>query len=180
MTDNKEPMLLHSCCAPCASASVERLNAIGYAPVLFYSNSNISPREEFDKRLEEVRRLASVLGLQLYEDTYDHEAWLQAVSNVPGYAEEPEGGRRCSACFEFSLGRTGIQAETLGISAFTTSLSISPYKNSRQLFDIGALFPGFEPIDFKKKDGFKRSIELSREYGLYRQRYCGCEFSLRD
>lgn len=173
-------ILLHTCCAPCATASIERLIATGHTPVLFFSNSNINPMEEYVKRLEETRRFAEALDLQLYVDEYDHTAWLEAVSKLPGYADEPEGARRCSACFEFSFMRAEMQAAALGIPAFTTTLSVSPYKNSRQLFDIGALFPGFEPIDFKKKDGYKRSIELSRQYGLYRQNYCGCEFSRRD
>jgi epoxyqueuosine reductase len=173
-------ILLHTCCAPCATASVERLIAIGYSPVLFFSNSNISPREEFDKRLDEARRLASTLEIALYEDEYDHTAWLKAVSKLPGYAEEPEGGRRCAACFEFSFRRAEIRAAASEIPVFTTTLSVSPYKKSRQLFDVGALFPGFEPVDFKKKEGYKRSIELSRKYGLHRQNYCGCEFSRRE
>ncbi len=173
-------ILLHTCCAPCATASVERLRGSGRIPVLFYSNSNIYPAEEYEKRLEETQKYANRQELQLYIDEYDHAAWLEFISIVPEFEKQPEGSARCGRCFTYSFQRTAAQARDLGIPAFTTTLSISPYKKSRQLFDVGALFPGFTPIDFKKQDGYKRSIELSREYGLYRQTYCGCEFSLRE
>lgn len=171
-------LLLHVCCAPCASACVERLLESERDIVLFFSNSNIHTEEEFEKRLFHVRRLAEIHSLELLVDEYDHAAWLRSVSMVADYAVQPEGGRRCRACFSFSLGRAAARAEELGMN-FATTLTVSPHKNSRLIFEVGGAFSGFEPWDFKKKDGFKRSIELSKHYGFYRQNFCGCEFSFR-
>ena len=171
-------LLLHVCCAPCASACVERLLEADYGIVLFFSNSNIQTREEFEKRLFHVRRLAEIHRLELIADEYDHPAWLQAVSAVENYAGQPEGGYRCRECFAYSLGRTAETAKKLAVN-FATSLTVSPHKNSRMIFEVGGRYAGFEPWDFKKKDGFKRSIELSKLYGFYRQNFCGCEFSFR-
>ena len=170
-------ILLHTCCAPCATASVERLQEEGRKPVLFFSNSNIFPREEYEKRFETVQYFAEQAGVDLYADTYDHGAWLKQVSSVPGFETEPKGGLSCAKCFKYSFRRTASKAAELGISCFTTSLSISPYKKSCQLFEIGSAFAGFLPADFKKRDGYRRSIELSKGCGLYRPNYCGCEFS---
>jgi predicted adenine nucleotide alpha hydrolase (AANH) superfamily ATPase len=144
---------------------------------MFFSNHNIAPIEEYDKRLEAARKLAGEWGVELIEDTYDHEAWLTAIE---GYEDEPERGLRCGKCFDYSLGRTSAYALKHGFDSFTTTLTVSPHKISKMLFEIGKKYPGYEAWDFKKKDGFKRSNELSRELGLYRQNYCGCEFSLRD
>ena len=109
-------------------------------------------------------------------DDYDHAAWLGFIQGLEG---EPESGKRCLRCFEFNLARTAECARRLGICFFATTLTISPHKRSADIFRIGLSMPGFVAIDFKKRDGFRRSVALSREYGLYRQRYCGCEFSLR-
>lgn len=168
-------VLLHTCCGPCATACIERL-AAGREVVLFFSNSNIAPEDEYLKRLEEAKRLAGMLGLELLEDSYDHQAWLE---HVRGLEDEPERGRRCPRCFEFSLARTAARAELIGIPAFTTTLSVSRHKSSPVIFSVGSAFERFEPIDFKKKGGWDRSLELGRHYGLYRQSYCGCEFSRR-
>jgi len=170
-----EKILLHTCCGPCATTCIERLSGEREV-VLFFSNSNISSEEEYLRRLEHARKLAGLLGLELREDIYDHQAWLR---HIHGLENEPEGGKRCERCFAFSLARTAAMAEALGIPAFTTSLSVSRYKSSPRIFSTGAVFEAFQPIDFKKKDGYARSIELSRRYGLYRQEYCGCEFSRR-
>jgi epoxyqueuosine reductase len=168
-------ILLHTCCAPCATTCTERLSSSGYETVLFFSNSNIFPEEEYAKRLENVRKLAGILNLRLEEDGYDHEEWLNYIR---GLEDEPEQGKRCLKCFEFNLARASRMADKLGLPAFTTSLSVSRYKPSAKIFEVGKAFPKFEAIDFKKKDGYSRSIELSWLYGLYRQSYCGCEFSL--
>ncbi len=168
-------ILLHTCCAPCATTCTERLASTGYETVLFFSNSNISPREEYEKRLENIRKLADILDLRLVEDLYDHDRWLR---HVRGLEDEPEQGRRCMKCFEFNLARASRMADRLRLPAFTTSLSVSRYKQSAKVFEVGYAFPKFEAIDFKKKDGYSRSIALSRLYGLYRQNYCGCEFSM--
>ena len=173
----KRKILLHTCCAVCASACVERLRCEEIEPVLFFSNHNIAPKKEYDKRLEAARKLAESWDVELIEDTYDHNNWLKAVE---GLEDEPERGRRCERCFAYSLARTAQYASSNGYDAFTTTLTVSPHKVSNTIFDIGKRFPAYEPWDFKKKDGFKRSNELSRELELYRQTYCGCEFSLRD
>ena len=172
-------ILLHVCCAPCASACVERLLEAERTPVLFFSNSNIFTEEEFEKRLECVHRLAEIHKLELIVDPYDHEAWLETVSALENPASEPEGGRCCTLCFAWNLGRAAAKAQERNLN-FTTSLTVSPHKNSHMIFETGGSFHGFEPWDFKKKDGFKRSIELSRLYGFYRQKFCGCEYSLRS
>ena len=169
-------ILLHACCAPCASASARRLIDEGLTVTLFYSNSNIAPVEEYSKRLESLVRLADILALELIVDHYQHEDWLQTVR---GFEDEPEKGRRCQKCFRFSLTRACDKAAELGIGAFATSLTISPHKSSRVIFDLASDLQGFKPYDFKKADGFSRSLQLAREYGLYRQGYCGCEYSLK-
>lgn len=170
-------ILLHVCCAPCAVGCVERLREEGRCPVLFFANSNLATALEFERRLDSVRRLAEAAGLPLLVDGYRHDDWRAAVA---GFEAEPEGGRRCRACFDFSLRRTAAQAAELGIDAFTTSLTVSPHKNSAQIFDVGAAHPGFVACDFKKRDGFKRSRELAKQYGFYFQDFCGCEYSKRS
>lgn len=140
---------------------------------MYFSNSNLCDEEEYAKRLAAARTVADHFGLELIADPYDHNAWLAAVQ---GLENEPERGARCSACFCFSLTRTAEMAQRLGMS-FATTLTVSPHKNSAVIFDIGAAWEHFEPWDFKKKDGFRLSIENSRELGLYRQNFCGCEFS---
>lgn len=169
-------ILLHVCCAPCASAAVRRLQDEGLEVVLFYSNSNIAPADEYLKRLEAVRRLSRLYDLELHVDAYQHADWLNTVR---GLEVEPEKGRRCQKCFRFSLARACDKAAELGLEAFATSLTISPHKSSRVIFDLAGDLPGFVPYDFKKADGFRQSLILSRELGLYRQNYCGCEFSFR-
>lgn len=176
MNDHDSGYLLHVCCAPCASASAERLISRGEKLYLFYSNSNIYPFEEYLKRKEEVYRLGEYLQLPVYEDEYDHESWLAWVR---GLEQEPERGRRCERCFRYSLLRTARKAEELGIQRFSTTLSISPHKRSGSIFAAADDLEGFICDDFKKRGGFARSLELSRELGFYRQCYCGCEFSIR-
>ena len=174
---NSKNILLHTCCAPCASPSGERLQEEGWNITLFYSNSNIFPEEEYLKRLDSAKKLASIWKVPLVIDSWDHEQW---TNYVKGHEKEKEGGSRCSLCFEFNLQRTADKAEELGFNAFTTTLTLGPYKNSKVIFDIASVFPGFMEFNFKKKNGFLRSVELSKEYGLYRQNYCGCEFSIRE
>ena len=143
---------------------------------LFFSNSNIAPEQEYQKRLDAMKKLARITGLELMEDPYRHDLWRQTVA---GLETEPERGKRCPVCFRFSLSRAAECAARLGIRHFTTSLTVSPLKNSRVIFDVGRRFAGFEEMDFKKRNGYFRCGELAKEYGLYRQNYCGCEFSIR-
>ena len=168
-------LLIHVCCAPCAAPSLETAEQDRWDQIiLFYSNSNIYPREEYDLRLRHVRRLAEIRQLKLLEDRYDHESWLDAVR---GLEDEPEQGERCRKCFEYNLRRSAQAAARFADCCFTTTLTVSPHKKSAAIFAIGQNWPEFAAYDFKKKDGFKRGMELCRQYGLYRQNYCGCEFS---
>jgi len=170
-------LLLHVCCGPCATASLERLKALGEV-TLFFSNANLYPPAEYARRLDAVRRLAAHCDCALVEDTCDHDAWRAWIA---GLEDEPERGERCRRCFAYSLRRAAQYAAENGFSGLTTTLTISPHKRSADILAIGqSLSPEFLDIDFKTADGFRRSLELSREYGLYRQDYCGCEFSLAD
>lgn len=184
-------LLLHTCCGPCASACVDRVREDGLEPVLFFSNANIVPREEYLKRLDAAKRLAAAEGVELVEDAEaDHAEWLEKVAK--GFENEPEGGARCRRCFAFSLSRAAAYAAANGYASFATSLTVSPHKRSATVFEAGreaaanvqpvgaplqaARFAGY---DFKKRDGYKRSVEKAKALGLYRQDYCGCEFSRR-
>ena len=173
-------VLLHICCGPCASACVERLRGEGHDVTLFFSNANIAPKEEYARRLEAAGQLADAVGAPLVEDAgVTHDDWLEQVAR--GFEAAPEGGSRCRRCFAFNLARAARHAAENGFDAFTTSLTVSPHKRSATVFEAGREAGGdrFMEEDFKKRDGFRRSIELAKLYGLYRQDYCGCEFSRR-
>ncbi|MCL2327765.1 MAG: epoxyqueuosine reductase QueH [Bacteroidetes bacterium] len=167
-------LLLHSCCAPCASASVEQLLAAGHSIELFYYMPNIYSLDEYCKRLASLEILAQYFQLKLHICEYEHGAWLSAVR---GLETEKEGGVRCFLCYEFLLQATQKKAQELGFDYFSTTLTISPYKNAEKINEIGSKLNGFEFFDFKQNNGYRRSIELSRELGLYRQKFCACEFS---
>ena len=174
-------ILLHICCGPCASACVERLKAAGHEVTMFFSNANIAPEGECDKRFEAAQTLAAATGTEIVRDTeVTHAEWLERVAR--GFEQEPEGGARCRRCFEFNLARAAKFARENGFDKFTTSLTVSPHKRSATVFEAGHAAGGdaFAEENFKKRNGFKRSLELSEQYGLYRQSYCGCEFSRRE
>ena len=177
MPEIQKKLLLHICCAPCVCGCLDKLE--GREVILFFSNSNLSSRDEFEKRLENVRIFAEQFGFPLIVDPYNHNAWIEAVSAVPDFELSPERGPRCTACFRYNLSRTAQKAEELDMN-FATTLTVSPHKNSKLIFSIGSESERFEPIDFKKNDGFLKSLWLSKELNLYRQNFCGCEFSLRD
>ena len=152
--------------------------------VLFFSNCNIDTREEFEKRLAEARKLGAAEGVEVVADDYDHADWLEQVAK--GFESEPEKGARCARCFRYSLARVAAWAAANDCEAFTTSLTVSPHKVSPVVFAAGRdaeLQTGgtvkFLECNFKKKDGFLLSLRRSAELGLYRQSYCGCEFSRR-
>ena len=175
-------LLLHACCAPCSSAVLEYL-APHFRIYLLYYNPNIAPRAEYQKRLEELRRLLCEMPLprpvELLPCEYRGEDFVRMAR---GLEAEPEGGARCMACYRLRLREAAIAARDHQMDYFTTTLSISPLKNARALNQIGEeLAAEFGvrhlPSDFKKREGYKRSIELSRQYGLYRQDYCGCVYS---
>lgn len=182
----KPPRLfLHSCCAPCSSAVLEYLSQY-MSITVFYFNPNIFPEEEFFYRISEQKRLISELPcknpVEFTECGRQQERFYSAVR---GLENIPEGGERCFVCYRLRLEETAKLAARLGYDWFTTTLSVSPYKNAAKLNEIGeelAKKYGVKhlPSDFKKKDGYKRSIELSAKYGLYRQNYCGCIFSKNE
>ncbi len=170
-------LLVHCCCGPCASGSIDRLIEEGFLPVLYYGNSNIYPKEENTKRFEALETVANYYNLKLIRANYDHSKWLEEIK---GYEGEKEGGDRCDICFNYNLKESYLIAKDLNIDYFTTTLTISPYKSSMTIFRIGESYKGFVSIDLKKKNGYQKSIEKSKELHIYRQKYCGCEFSLRD
>ncbi len=171
----QEKILVHCCCGPCSTSSIQRLLEEGYQPVLCYGNSNIWPREENDKRYGELLKVSQYYGgLEVFRVDYDHDSWLEFIK---GLEAEPEHGKRCLKCFEFNLREAYKIAKKLGIKLFTTTLTVSRFKKSEAIFAVGEQFEGFTKIDFKKKDGFANSVKLSKQLGLYRQGYCGCEFS---
>ncbi len=177
-------LLLHSCCAPCSSYVLEYLSQYFQITVLFY-NPNIYPPEEFGKRVEEEARLIGemefVYPVELIRGNYDPAEFYDAAR---GLEREPEGGARCAACFRLRLQAAAKAAKEGGFDFFTTTLTISPLKSAPLLNEIGQEIGQeygipFLPSDFKKKNGYRRSVELSEEHGLYRQNYCGCIYSIR-
>ncbi len=184
LTANKNKLLLHACCAPCSSAVLERIAKYFDITILYY-NPNITDEKEYQKRLDELQRFIENLkaeNIKVLPGKYHPEVFLQMAN---GLEQEPERGKRCYQCYKLRLEETAKVAEELGFDYFTTTLSISPYKNSNWLNEIGEeLNKVYHPIylyaDFKKKNGYKRSIELSKEYQLYRQDYCGCIFSKKE
>ena len=175
------PLLLHSCCAPCSTACLERLHEL-FSVRVFYYNPNISDREEYEKRKAEQIRLLQETGWAEIVDC-DHDAQAFAVI-AQGLENEPERGARCYRCYALRLEKTAEKAKELGVEYFATTLTLSPLKNVEWLNQIGEEMGSryglkYLYTDFKKKGGYLRSIELSKEYGLYRQDFCGCKFSRR-
>ncbi len=175
-------LLLHSCCAPCSSYTLEYLSQY-FAITVFYFNPNISPQSEFEKRFAEQKRLVESLPaknkIELVKGEYDYNVFLEIAK---GLEDVREGGERCFKCYRLRLEQTAALAKEQGFDYFCTTLSISPLKNSQKINEIGfdiAEKYGVKwlPSDFKKREGYKRSIELSREYDLYRQNFCGCVYS---
>lgn len=170
-------LLIHACCAPCSAGVIERLHE--HELCLYFYNPNIHPEREYETRLADAERYARALALPFSKGAYDRKAWLESIR---GLEQEPENGRRCIACYRHRLDHAARYARDNGFDAFTTTLTISPHKNASEINAAGEgagikhSIP-FLARDFKKKDGFRRSVELSRSHGLYRQHYCGCEFS---
>lgn len=184
--DERKPVLvLHCCCAPCSTYVLQYLVQYFTIKILFY-NPNISPPSEYDRRLLELHALLRQMKLEqeiaVLEAEYDPALFYERVR---GLEDEPEGGKRCETCFALRLEEAGRQAKELGADFFTTTLTISPHKDSALLNELGQMVGeryGMEYLlsDFKKKDGFRQSIQLSREHDLYRQDYCGCIFSKQE
>jgi predicted adenine nucleotide alpha hydrolase (AANH) superfamily ATPase len=182
--EGKPGLLLHSCCAPCGSHVIESLRA-EYDITVYYYNPNIYPRAEYERRAAWQRILPGLLGLggtvRVVEGAYEPEVFYSAVR---GLEDSREGGARCRECFALRLRATARLAVARGYDAFTTTLSVSPHKDAGVINELGdALAPEYGVkylrSDFKKRGGYQRSVELSRRLGVYRQRYCGCEFSVR-
>ena len=182
-------LFLHCCCAPCSSYVLEYLSQ-SFAITVFYYNPNITESEEYRKRVAEQKRLVEAFNasgkcqylIAFEEGKYEPELFLEAVN---GHETDPEGGERCRICFGIRLKEAALLAAKGGYDYFTTTLTISPLKDAERLNAIGravgkAAGVMFLPSDFKKKNGYKRSIELSKEYDLYRQNYCGCIFSQNE
>lgn len=180
LNGRRPTLLLHSCCGPCSSAVIERLHAFFDLTVLYY-NPNIEPEAEYIHRLEEQTRLLSLLpgNIPLLPCRWEHEAFTAFGESM---ADAPEGGARCTRCFEMRLSYTAREAQAHGFEYFTTTLSVSPHKNADILNRVGAALGEkygvkYLMADFKKKNGYLRSLQLSKEYDLYRQDYCGCLYS---
>ena len=175
-------LLLHSCCAPCSSYCIEYLSNY-FNITIYYYNPNISPIEEYEKRKNEqikfINEFKTKNKLNIIDSDYNYDDFLNVIN---GLENEPEGGSRCSKCYLLRMDKTAKKASDLKYDYFATTLTVSPYKNSKKINEIGYLLEKkykikYLPSDFKKKNGYKRSIELSKEYNLYRQNYCGCVFS---
>ncbi|MGB9694785.1 MAG: epoxyqueuosine reductase QueH [Caldisericaceae bacterium] len=176
---NYEKVLMHICCAPDATYPYLYLKGRHYDVTGFFYNSNIQPEEEYALRLDNVKKLSKIYGMPLIEGEYNPDAWLNMVKGLEG---EREGGARCYVCYEERLEKTAIMASKMGFDFFTTTISISPHKKSEWVFEISERIEKkygvkFLRADFKKHNGFKASVILSRYFNLYRQNYCGCIYS---
>ncbi len=175
-------VLLHSCCAPCSCAIMEKLKESGIETTIFYYNPNIDTREEYEKRKTENKRFADKLGLPFVDADYDNENWLARVKGLEG---EPERGRRCTVCFSVRLERAALYAHENGFPVFATSLGLSRLKNQEQVYEAGraaaARYKGllFWDYNWRKEGGADRAAALTKQEGFYRQSYCGCRFSKR-
>ena len=180
LNGHKAKLLLHSCCGPCSSSCIERLKDYFDITVLYY-NPNIEPEEEYLHRKKVQKELLDKLHIKYLECDYDNETFRRITKPL---CNEKEGGKRCSVCFGIRLKYTAKMAKKYQFDYFATTLTVSPHKNSAIINNIGSKIGNTMNIkylyaDFKKRDGYKRSIELSKEYGLYRQNYCGCLYSKR-
>ena len=178
-------LLLHSCCAPCSSYVIEYLSSY-FEITVFYYNPNLYPDEEYEKRVKEQMRFVETFPakypVEFLRGDFEKERFYETVK---GLEQETEGGERCFACYKLRLSETAKTAKRLGMDYFATTLSISPLKNAVKLNEIGETLAGeygiaYLPSDFKKKNGYQRSVELSKKYEMYRQGYCGCIFSYRS
>lgn len=188
-TENKgKSLFLHSCCAPCSSYVLEYLRSF-FKITVFYYNPNITEEPEYRHRVEEQKRLIcefnkktdAAYPIHVVEGDYQRQYFFDKVK---GLEDCPEGGERCFVCYELRLRETALRAKECNADYFTTTLTISPLKNAQKINEIGEKLAKevgvpFLPSDFKKKNGYKRSVELSKEFDLYRQDYCGCVFSRR-
>lgn len=177
--EQKNKILIHACCGICSGYPISLLKELGYDPVVYFCNPNLDTEAEFGRRLEAQKTICEYHKTELIVEPYNHKEYLDMVN---GFETEPERGLRCDKCIELRLQKTAQKAKELNIPFFTTSLPISPHKDFNKISEIGkTLALSFDleylPIDFKKKDGFLKTNKLSKELGIYRQNYCGCEFA---
>ena len=171
-------ILLHACCGICSGYPISFLKEAGYSPVVYFCNPNLDTRQEFERRLEAQRTVCEHFKVELIADEYNHREYLDYVK---GLENEPERGLRCDKCFELRLSKASQKAKELGFELFTTSLVISPHKNFQKISQIAESIAKESGVryfaqDFKKKDGFLKTNNISKELKIYRQNYCGCEF----
>lgn len=170
-------IIIHACCGPCSIGCLEKLKNL--EKTFYFSNDNIDTKEEWTKRLENLKKIQNNNQLKIIEKKYNHKKWKEFVK---GNEKEQEGGNRCMKCFEYNLRETAKKAKKENIPEFTTTLTISKYKPDKKITEIGKKIEKetgikFLEINFKGNNGYERSIALSKELKLYRQKYCGCEFS---
>ncbi len=181
---DKPTLLLHSCCAPCSTAVLTRLLP-HFIVTIYFANPCIQPNEEFEKRLQTQKKLLAhpdFAAVSMLVEPVGDGAFLDAVK---GLEQEPEGGKRCTVCFTQRLSLTADTAKRLGFDYFGTTLTVSPHKDAKRINSIGRALAEEKSVpylvaDFKKKDGYRQSVQLSKDYDLYRQHYCGCLFSKRQ
>ena len=181
MKEKTKKVLIHTCCAICSAHPIKLLQELGYEPIAYFFNPNIYPQSEYSKRLEAQEKLCKSLNCELIVENYESDFYNELMV---GYENHKEGSERCERCFEFRLLKSIQKADELGIENFTTSISISPHKNFEVLKSVGQKFSkyfnvNFLDFDFKKQDGFLKTIRMAKELNLYRQNYCGCEVSMQ-
>ena len=189
LSPQKPSVLLHACCGPCATACVERL-VPDYSVTVYYYNPNITDREEYYLRRDSLiqfidafnREHKALYTVSFLEGAYEPDRFIEKASPL---ADEPEGGKRCDICFSMRLAETARMAAKLEMDYFSTTMSVSPHKNYDKIKSLASIFeadisPNFLDMDFKKQNGFGRSVEMSKQYGLYRQNFCGCVYARKD
>lgn len=179
---NNSKILLHACCGICSGYPIEHLRELGYEPVVYFFNPNIYPEAEYLKRLDAQKTICKIFDCELIVEEYESKIFKNIAL---GLEQEPESGKRCKKCFELRLSKTAQKALSLGVENFTTSIVISPHKNFKLISQIGKTISqncdvNYLDIDFKKKDGFLKSNKIAKELSLYRQNYCGCEYSINQ
>ena len=176
-----QPVLLHACCAVCVLYPVEKLISSGYNPIIYFCNPNIYPKEEYRRRLNELKNFCDEKNIELILEEPPHSDWNMYIQ---GLENEPERGLRCEKCFEYRLQKTAIQAIKQGIDTISTTLTVSPHKNSKTIFSVmdkicNELKLKYLDFNFKKENGFLKTSQMADKKGYYRQTYCGCEYSIK-
>ena len=177
----KDKIVLHTCCAICSGYPVSYLQDAGYQVIAYFYNPNIYPQEEYTKRFEAQKILCEHSNCELVEGEYKPDEYYEFVK---GFENEPEKGARCDKCFELRLRKSAEFAKSIGVDTFTTSIVISPHKSYEKLTEIAVKIAEeyglkYLAVNFKKNDGFLKTNKISKELGLYRQKYCGCKFAIR-